>query len=54
MMHPLKTRIMILIDEVHCALTYVPYPWWRYTALEYFDLLLTGGDTEKFCKEILQ
>lgn len=27
--------------------------WWKYTALEYFNLVLTGGNTEKFWKELL-
>jgi hypothetical protein len=28
-------------------------PEWRTHALEYFDLVLTGGDAEKFWKELL-
>ncbi len=28
-------------------------PEWNYFAHMYFDLLLTGGDTEKFWKELL-
>jgi hypothetical protein len=28
-------------------------PLWYLFAMEYFDLVLTGGDTEKFWKELL-
>lgn len=28
--------------------------WWKTTAMQYFDLVLTGGDTEKFFKELLK
>ena len=29
-------------------------PMWKYAAHQYFDLVLTGGDTEKFCKDLIK
>jgi hypothetical protein len=32
---------------------FMPYVTWQYYAHQYFDLVLTGGDTEKFWKGML-
>lgn len=28
-------------------------PWWQYAARRFYDLILTGGDIEKFWNEVL-
>jgi hypothetical protein len=28
--------------------------WWQYKAIKFYDLILTGGDTEAFWKELLK
>jgi hypothetical protein len=33
--------------------TWLPLSGWKYHAHQYFDLVLTGGDVEKFWKELL-
>jgi hypothetical protein len=29
------------------------FPWWQNTAHEFYDIVLTGGDTQKFWDELL-
>lgn len=45
-------------DGVECALrgrdpVDFTYEKWQYHAHQYFDLVLTGGDTEKFWKDLI-
>lgn len=48
LMHPIPSEIC----RVGMYVGWIPK--WHYMALEYFDLLLTGGNTEAFWKEILK